>query len=420
MWRLLCAIGLVLVLPLLVRSALPQQSQLALVGGTIYVSPSDPPIVDGVLLIRDRKISAVGPRRAVQVPGGTPTLDCTGLIITAGFWNSHIHFIERKWANAKNIPADELQVQLQEMLTRFGVTSVFDTGSDWQNTRTIRDRIEAGEVAGPKIRSTGAILYPKGVADTADAQLQILGLMKLSSPEINDAAEGREEAKKLLDAGTDGIKLYAVPFFAPTISIPESAIAAASAEAHRRGKLAFAHPTNRQGLLASVNNGVDIIVHTTPQSGPWDDTVLSAMRQRKVALIPTLKLWRYELRHDGASLREQFTQTGVGQLRRWVASGGVVLFGTDVGYMSDYDPSEEYALMGEAGMSFRQILASLTTTPAERFGESNQRGRIAVEMAADLTVVGEDPAKDVRAFASVRYTIRDGNVIWRAKDSRPR
>ena len=113
MWRLLCAIGLVLVLPLLVRSALPQQSQLALVGGTIYVSPSDPPIVDGVLLIRDRKISAVGPRRAVQVPGGTPTLDCTGLIITAGFWNSHVHFIERKWANARNIPADELQVQLQ-------------------------------------------------------------------------------------------------------------------------------------------------------------------------------------------------------------------------------------------------------------------------------------------------------------------
>jgi imidazolonepropionase-like amidohydrolase len=107
-------------------------------------------------------------------------------------------------------------------------------------------------------------------------------------------------------------------------------------------------------------------------------------------------------------------------LRRWVAAGGVVLFGTDVGYMSDYDPSEEYALMGEAGMSFRQILASLTTAPAERFGESNQRGRIAVEMAADLTVMGENRAKDVRAFASVRYTIRDGNVIWRAKDSRPR
>jgi hypothetical protein len=48
------------------------------------------------------------------------------------------------------------------------------------------------------------------------------------------------------------------------------------------------------------------------------------MRQRKVALIPTLKLWRYEARHDRAFRREQFTQTGVEQLRRWVASGGAV------------------------------------------------------------------------------------------------
>src|SRR5262249_13583635 len=235
------------------------------------------------------------------------------------------------------------------------VTSVFDTGSDRQNTRTIRDRIEAGEVAGPKIQSTGPILYPKGIADISDAQLQMLGFMKFSSPESKAAGQGHDEATKLLDSGTDAIKLYAVPFFAPTISIPESAIAAATAEAHGRGKLAFAHPTNRQGLLASVNNGVDIIVHTTPQSRPWDDAVLTAMKQRKVALIPTLKLWRYELRHDRASLREQFTQTGVGQLRRWVSAGGAVLFGTDVGYMSDYDPTDEYLLMAEAGMSFPQI-----------------------------------------------------------------
>jgi imidazolonepropionase-like amidohydrolase len=265
---------------------------LALVGGTIYVSATEEPIRNGVVVINDGKIAAVGRRGHVKIPQSAQLIDCSGRTITAGFWNSHVHFIERKWPNARDIAADELGVQLQEMLTRFGVTSVFDTGSDWQNARTIRDRIEAGEVAGPKIHSTGPILYPKGVADTSHAQLQILGFMKFSIPEINDPAQGHDEATKILDAGTDGIKLYAVPFFAPTISIPDSAIAAATAEAHRRGKLAFAHPTNRQGLLASINNGVDIIVHTTPQSGPWDDTVLNAMRQRKVALIPTLKLWR--------------------------------------------------------------------------------------------------------------------------------
>jgi imidazolonepropionase-like amidohydrolase len=209
-----------------------------------------------------------------------------------------------------------------------------------------------------------------------------------------------------------------VPFFAPSISLPESAIRAAAQEAHQRGRPVFAHPTNRLGLLASVKNGVDIIVHTTPQSGPWDEAILRAMKEKQVALIPTLKLWRYEARHDRVSFREAFTQTGVGQLSVWAASGGVVLFGTDVGYMSDYDPAEEYTLMAKAGMSFRQILASLTTAPAERFGDSNRLGRIAVGLAADLAVLSQDPARDVRAFAAVRYTLRDGRVIWQASDGR--
>src|SRR5213594_4319147 len=182
----------------------PPNAYLALVGGTIYVSPTEEPIRNGVVLINDGKIAAVGTRGQAKIPKSAQLIDCSGRTITAGVWNSHVHFIERKWANAKNIPTDQLLLQLQEMLTRFGVTSVFDTGSDWQNTRTIRDRIEAGEVAGPKNHSTGPILYPKGVADISDAQLQILGFMKLSSPEINFSAQGHDEATKLLDAGTDG------------------------------------------------------------------------------------------------------------------------------------------------------------------------------------------------------------------------
>jgi imidazolonepropionase-like amidohydrolase len=71
--------------------------------------------------------------------------------------------------------------------------------------------------------------------------------------------------------------------------------------------------------------------------------------------------------------------------------------------------------MGEAGMSFRQILASLTTAPAERFGESARLGRIAPGFLADMVVLDEDPSKDVRALATVRYTVRDGRIIYEAK-----
>jgi imidazolonepropionase-like amidohydrolase len=139
------------------------------------------------------------------------------------------------------------------------------------------------------------------------------------------------------------------------------------------------------------------------------------MGQAKVALIPTLKLWKYLLRHDRLSLGNAQTQTSVGQLRAWLASGGLVLFGTDVGGVDDYDPGDEYALMAEAGMTFRQILASLTTAPAEKFGESARLGRIAPGLAADLVVLSGDPSTDVRAFAAARYTIRGGEVIYQAE-----
>ena len=70
--------------------------------------------------------------------------------------------------------------------------------------------------------------------------------------------------------------------------------------------------------------------------------------------------------------------------------------------------------MAEAGMSFRQILASLTTAPAERFGESKKLGRIAEGLDADLAVLKDDPSRNIRALAAVQYTLRAGKIIHRA------
>src|SRR6188474_3214985 len=139
---------------------------LALIGGLIYTTPNEAPIRDGAILVRDGKIAAVGERTSLRVPGGTEVIDCRGLTITAGLWNSHVHFLERKWADAATLPASELSRQLQTMITQFGFTSVFDTWSMWEDTRRLRDRIEAGEVAGPRIRSTGEAIFPMGVAGT--------------------------------------------------------------------------------------------------------------------------------------------------------------------------------------------------------------------------------------------------------------
>jgi imidazolonepropionase-like amidohydrolase len=374
---------------------------LALVGGTVWTSPSEEPTRNATVLIEGGKIAAVGPASRIKIPADARTIDCAGLTITAGFWNSHVHFTERKWAEASTIPAAELARQLQEMLTRYGFTSAFDLSSPWENTRRIRGRIESGEVAGPRIRSTGEGLLPAGGLPN-DTVIAMMGWMKFPAPEPADPTQAAAATIKLLDAGVDGIKLFASG--QRGVAMSQETMAAVVAEAHGRGKPVFVHPNTGADVLNAVRAGVDVVAHTTPASGPWDDTVLSAMKEHGVAVTPTLTIWRWYARHDRVSARDKVTETEVEQLHAWSAHGGTVLFGTDLGAV-DPDPSEEYELMSRAGMSFQQILASLTTAPAERFGAAEHLGRIAAGLDADLAAF-----KD--SFAAVRYTIRYGKLIF--------
>lgn len=381
-----------------------------MIGGTVYPSPTADPIRDGVVLIEGGKISAVGTRASVRIPTAFQMLDCSGDTIVAGFWNSHVHFFERKWADAGGIPAVELSRQLQDTFTRFGFTSVFDLGSPWENTQTIRKRVVAGEVSGPRIRSTGEVLIAPG-AMPARSVLSILGDMPLMNLEVANVADVEAAAKTQLAKGTDGIKLHLQPPPSPKPPFPPDGIQLAVRLAHELNKPVFVHPNSTTDVIAAIRAGVDVIAHTTPQSGPWEASVTAGIRGRKVALTPTLTLWKSSMRHDRISTQDHLTDVAVGQLRAWVAARGAVLFGTDLG-ATDYDPSEEYELMKRAGLSFREILASLTTEPATRFADAASLGRIAAGLTADLVVLRGDPSRDISAFAAVAYTVQDGKLVY--------
>ena len=243
-----------------------------------------------------------------------------------------------------------------------------------------------------------------------------LGFMpqeKIQLTRVAETAEAVANAKHLLDLGADGIKLYVASGGRNGPSMSENLIQSVVKETHGRGKLVFVHPTTTEGLMASVRAGVDVLAHTTPQSGPWSESVLTAMSRARVALIPTLSFWRYQMRHDRISAADAVEESAVGQLRSWVAAGGTVLYGTDLGWVTIYDPTVEYVLLAKA-MTFPQMLAALTTAPAERFGDAGRLGRIAPGFIADLTVIRADPTKDIRALSTIDYTIRDGKVIYRA------
>lgn len=382
----------------------------ALVGARIYSSPSDTPIANGVVLVKDGKIMAVGPAEKTHLPADVQRIDCSGRTIVAGLWNSHVHFTEPKWANAAKLPADRLTLQLQEMLTRWGFTSVVDTTSLPADTTAIRRRIQSGEVAGPRILTAGIALYPAGGIPYYVLESEPPDVIKLlyqpSTPE-----EAVRDVDEDIAQGADIIKLFVVSWVRkngkPTpFPMRADIVEAATAEAHRKGKLVFAHPSTIEGVQLVLQAHVDVLAHTIEGPEDWTPQLVASLKAENVSLIPTLALFNSPTEINQGILRE---------VKSYADAGGRIMFGTDIGYLTNYaDLAREFDLLQRAGLTFPQILASLTIAPAQRFGFAKTTGRVAKGMDADLVVLDGDPAKDIMAFSRVNMTMRKGRIIYQA------
>lgn len=387
---------LLLCLPALCKVA---AQDLAIVDAKVYPSPEAQAVNHATILIHDGKITAFGEH--VVIPHGVTTLSCTGCVVLAGFWNTHVHFTEAKWIDAEHQPADRLTQNLQQMLTLSGFTTVVDTASDPTNTIALRRRIESGEVAGPYIYTAGAGLYPPHAIPFYLKDLPPEILAHLPQPE--DPAAARAVVEENISLGTDIVKLFTGSIVAPghIVPMPLAIATAAAAAGHEHGQLVFAHPSNLAGTRVAMESGVDVLAHSPEELEGIDDTLLHQMAARHMAMIPTLKLFSGD--------------SGIAGIRSVVFKfhqfGGQLMFGTDTGFLTDYSVTEEYRQLALAGLTFRDVLAMLTTNPAERFHVSKDKGRVAVGMAGDLTVLSSDPATDSLAFTQVRYTIRGGKVI---------
>lgn len=408
---MLARIGFTLAATLAVALAAPSaqptsSGPLALVGARVYADPEAVPTDDAVVLIESGRITAVGARARVNVPSSVTTIDCAGLVITAGFYNAHVHFTDpNRWVNAVARPAAELTAALREMLTKYGYTTVVDTASDLTNTLQLRRRILSGEVAGPRILTAGYALYPpKGVPFYVRDEVPAAVVEQLPQPATADAA--RTIVNRQLDAGSDIVKLFAGAWVerGKVLAMPVEVAAAAASEAHARGKLVFAHPSNPAGLDVALDAKVDVLAHSLDDTRGMTEAHYTRMKNQNVAMIPTLTLFRGRFLWDIQD-----------EVRKYARMGGQMIFGTDVGYLPNFDQTQEYELMAGAGLGWREILAALTINPASRFKEDAERGKVAAGMAADLVVLGADPAMGVHGFGDVRYAIRAGSVVYQQR-----
>lgn len=379
---------------------------LAIEHAKIYTSPNDPAIDDGTVLVRDGLIAAVG--NQVEVPSDATIVPCDHCVVTAGFWNAHVHFTEPKWSMANWKSAATLNPQLADMFLSRGFTTVIDLGSNPADTLSIRRRIEKGELTGPYIYTAGTPLYPPHgvpfyIRETAPKWIVA------TMPQPETPQDATRIVRSNLASGADLTKLFTGSWIARgrVLPMPVNIARAAVTESHLNGKLVFAHPSNLAGVQVAIDSGVDVLAHAADETEGVDAKLLSAAIAKNMAMIPTLKMFASTVTTDS-----HYMDPICAEVQQFHQLGGTLLFGTDVGYMTDYTTEEEFVQLGKSGLDWRTVLGMLTTNPASRMGASNSKGTVTAGKLADLTILEADPADALTNFSRVHAVVRSGKVIW--------
>ena len=379
---------------------------LAIEHARIYVSPGEPPIDDGTVLVRDGIIAAVG--KGVPVPADANIVPCDHCIVTAGFWNAHVHLTEPKWNMANWKSAATLNPQLADMFLSHGFTTVIDLGSNPADTFSTRRRIEKGELIGPYIYTAGTGLYPPHgipfyLKETLPRWIQAL------MPQPETPEEATSIVRRNLGSGADVTKLFTGSWVerGHVLPMPVEIARAAVTESHLNGKLVFAHPSNLAGTKVAIDSGVDVLAHAADDTRGVDAQLLQSAINRNMAMIPTLKMFTTTVTSDPHYMDPMRAEVGL-----FHKLGGTLIFGTDVGYMMDYSTEREFVELGRSGLDFKTVLAMLTVNPANRLGVSDRKGTVTAGKLADLTILDGDPASDLTNFSHVRAVVRSGKLIW--------
>ena len=139
----------------------------ALVGARIVTMKGNEVIERGTVLIRNNRIAAVGPQDSVQIPAGAARIDVAGKTITPGFIDIHAHM-------ASTAGVHRTRSWAYEMNLAYGVTTTSNPQSGTTDIFTYSDRVDIGDMVGPRIYTTGPGIFSQENIRTLDEARDVL------------------------------------------------------------------------------------------------------------------------------------------------------------------------------------------------------------------------------------------------------
>ena len=347
---------------------------------------------------------------------GDDVRDMSGLTLVPGLIDAHVHMTLDPGLRTPDeqlaATDDEIRrgmVERAEDMVRAGITTARDLGGGKWLEIDLRNRINAGELTGPRLLCAGQPVTSVG------------GHCHFWGGEADDVDAARAVIERQAEHGVDLIKIMATGGMMTKHSSPRSAqFDAASTSAivryaNGRGLDVAAHCHGTQGIAHAASAGVATIEHCSwlgddgRRSG-YDPDVAAEIARQGVWVSPTISAgWKRFTGGDG-----KFEKVVKGNFARMRAAGVRLIASTDAGIpnVRHHDLAKALPVFAHfAGLTSVEALRSATSDCADALGLGGVTGRIAENHAADMIFVDGDPLTDIGALEAPVMVVARGNVL---------
>ncbi len=431
------------------------QERTALVGGRLIDGFGHAPINDSVILVYGDTILDVGTVDTLPVPDNYTIVSTEGMDVLPGLWESHAHLMLTghadypHWqANYLDRLADEIMPASAVQLLLAGVTSARDLGAPLDPSRSVRERIESGDIPGPRLFMSGPFL-----------QAEIEDWQTAYRWPVRSVADAKQKVAALDDAGMVIVKLI------DQDKLPRDVAQAIVDEAHARGMKVVAHSHRPDEIRVGLEIGVDNFEHTGLTTAPeYPPDIVASLRERTATgriaggplyWTPTVEgLWNFDrtvanpeklddecwkrgLEEDTIEdisgsianpgklgytrltpLRKPTLKRKIAQLRE---AGVVFLVGTDSGIPMKFHCQSTWneldVLVRVMGLPVMDVIRSAVYWPAVMMGVEDELGTVSAGKKADIIAVRGDVLEYINLLQDVDFVMK-GGVVYK-QDGQP-